>query len=416
MGLVRRWRQITWMIVVGLLPGSYMLWCAPKVDRKGVSPPVSVVYLRPRNDRGRTFDLMLLASARASSGARLVCSLRNAWLHSIRRQLSGPPVPDAVGMLPSPAGDWLLVWDGGRQPAASGSSVFNEGITTEWSVIRLQDGKRTKIAVSKVDFSYDVAIIPSWSDSHTVQFRDVKGPHTVDVLKLARKAPLHLQPFPGPEPSLDHLQWTGAEGPELLTKAAGKLRGCVTALRQMAPRLDLKWNPKWSANREEWACLLATGVPLPSRTRGWLGPKAQASLSPDGSKLAVADRGVQKRLTSRERPSYTAEVDGARLRVVEVASGRRLWEYQAFPKAIEYAPGAYHGLANPPMPLWTNPSVQDLRWSADGRYLSFTLYGDPQYEPVIPTVHVVDATAWREVLVIPHGVDVFVLPEPETQR
>jgi hypothetical protein len=378
--------------------------CASGADREQSPSRPAIVYMRPADTDGHVFDVMLRASGQLGGVDRRVCRLRNPWLGPHERLLSGPPVPDAVGILPSPTADWVLVWDGGSQRESFGHP---DGAMTEWSAVRLRDAARVKLAESAVDPWAGVSVVPSWSGHETIALRDAKGTKTVSVVGPPPTSCSRLMPFPSPGPGISY-QWTGAEGSELLVHAGAGLRDCVAALRQTASALELAWNPGWTMHREEWACALSSGIPLPPRARGRAGPGVQASPSPDGTKLAVADRGVRKRMRHRHPLRAQEEVDGVRLRAIKVPSGKQLWRYEVFPRAIEYGPGEFH-LGHPPMPLWTDTSLQDLRWSPDEHYLSFTLYSDPRYEPAIPTVHVVDAQTWREVLVIENAVDAFVL-------
>jgi len=261
-----------------------------------------------------------------------------------------------------------------------------------------------KIAESQVDSWNGVSVIPSWANEFTVLFRDAEGKSSIDV---RTPSSVHrLKPFAGAWPDT----WpTGSEGSELLQYKEGSIHEGAVALRRIAPALDLKWNTKWSVLREEWALYLGLGVPLPHSAHGAAGPIVGASLSPDKSNMAVADRGVQKYVARKQPFEIKKEVSGVRLRVVDLVSGKILFRYQAFPKAMEYPDG--YPMSNPPRPDWSSTYLEDLRWSPDGQYLSFTVYDDPQYKHEIPAVHIIDAQTWKETLCIPNAINAFILPD-----
>jgi hypothetical protein len=417
-----------WIIVGGILLAGSAHWYALKENSSGSgskqekkqntraehrgnldrgSPLTrTIVYFRPQEQDEDSVDVMLRAPAKTGKRDRFICTLRNVWLDPNKQLLLGAIVPDAVGMLPSPTGEWLLLWDGGSQP---GFFDDQSEATTEWSVIHLQDKKRMKIAESQVDFWNGVSVIPSWANEFTVLFRDAKGKSIIDVRKSASINSHYLKPFASAGRYGPGYQWTESEGSEPLLYKVGSIHDGVVSLRQIAPALNLKWNADWPVLREEWASLLGMGLPLPPRVHGVWGIGVEASLSPDRSNMAVADRGVQK-LLKHKFPSFTQQMDGVRLRVVDVVSGKILFQYEAFPKAIEYPVGGFR-MRQPDLPLFTSTVLEDLRWSPDGQYLSFTVYDDPEYKHEIPAVHIIDAQTWKETLCIPNAINAFILPD-----
>jgi hypothetical protein len=99
-----------------------------------------------------------------------------------------------------------------------------------------------------------------------------------------------------------------------------------------------------------------------------------------------------------EHPRFQQEMSGTRLDVFALGSGKRLWGVQYFPKPVEYPLG--YTLSFPGMPLWDTSAVDDLRWSRDARYLSYTQDH---------SVHVVSAREWEEVMTIPKAEDAFLV-------
>jgi len=407
-GFVRLRSRVVWAICVTavLLGGGSLCWFGALSRGEKVLPRF-VVYIRPRPDNEQAFEVVVRSPAGGDS--KVLCTLRNTWLGGLLWPLPGPLVPDAVGVLPSPTGDWLLAWG-----SKDDDQQHPREAVTEWFLVRRQDGTRTKIAESGVAHLWDgVAVVPSWASANVVLLDEATGTVRIDVRDLGRvEGWRELKPFAGPWHVIDR---PGSEALQQLLRhaaAAGLTAECSAALRRLPATLAPEWNPEWTASREEWACLLGLGIPVLPEARGWMGPWVQASLSPGRLRLAVADSGVRKRLKHRDA-RLSEDVDGARLRVVEIRSKRQLWYYQVFPRALEdaeYPGGRWIPLADPPMPLWTGTSIEDLRWSADGRYLSFTLYDDPRYMPAVPTVHVMDTDTWQEVLLIPNAMDAFVLP------
>jgi hypothetical protein len=111
----------------------------------------------------------------------------------------------------------------------------------------------------------------------------------------------------------------------------------------------------------------------------------------------------------RTEDGQLLNVGGSRLEVVQTRTGLHVWNTQAPPRSVPVPKG--EPAVNPsPLP-WVTPLYRNVRWSGDGRYLSFTLYDDPS-----PTVILVDTATWKEVLRIPNAMNAFVLPSAAVNR
>jgi len=89
----------------------------------------------------------------------------------------------------------------------------------------------------------------------------------------------------------------------------------------------------------------------------------------------------------------------ARVDVYELSSRRRLWGI-----SVPRQSTGSTDISVDPQECW----FSDIRWSRDGRYLSFTWHQPPYgYD----SVSVIDASTWREVLRVPNASNAFVVPD-----
>jgi len=386
----------TWLLVglVVLLAVAHWL---PILRRR--MPPL--VYAR-QTDTGievvkRTWKprelTVLYTSKNPSSGAH-----RPEWLrwHS--------DVPDEVGMLPSPDGEWLLVWS---QLFRSGQ--HNTSHATEWVAVRLSDGELVRLTEMQGERQW---VLPRWMDNTHVA---LEGPRATTCFDLNTDTPTrpdaHIQhDYP------DQKAWDEAQS-RLLSHSrshyALDLRRCLSAVERLTSELKLSEDASYSPSEPiEYAYLRPLGIPGLHELRRYFAPALAISSSPDGAMLARADQGVTRRLRIPPTNGYPQEIDaaGARLEVFEVASGRRLWGVELAPKPrrVTTPPNVEEFPGRPP---WVSPSFEDVRWSPDGQYLSFTIYDDPA-----PSAVVVSTSSWDEVLRIHNGLNPFVLTALEAAR
>jgi hypothetical protein len=161
----------------------------------------------------------------------------------------------------------------------------------------------------------------------------------------------------------------------------------------------------------EYTLMRSKGLPLASAWRGELPllPLLSFSVSPDGKRVAFTDMWLDAPPIAVETDGreMTVSAPGGRVEVFDMTSGLRLWraEIAAKPRQLPKP----RGRMNPSEKPWISPWVGDLRWSPDGRYLSFTLY-----DGLSPAAIIVDTASWQECLRIPDAMDAFVLPEPHS--
>lgn len=381
-------------------------------DRARLQMPESVVYISPLD--GKTDRLRIMERRRGSGKERVLYLAGNSWFHFFPLSVSSfpefqwarSPVPDAVGILPSPDGRWLLVW-GSELPAGAGTE------RTEWGVIRLSDGRYFKLTTTAVAAGVALeparqTVLPYWEDNETVGFEGAGGGAVYDVKNVGSPAANHPEKVTTqqPESLISPRPLAEYELAEYCRKHQGILRDAyLRALEKLQRELGLSSSP----GEYPWA--LTLGIPTS------VGPGAPLSLklaiSPDGKMLARADAGVSRRLKA---PWGDADVPGARIDVFVVSTKRRAWHTEVMPGAIPSTPPSRLNIVVDGVgPDSTLPEFRDLRWSRDGRYLSFTLY---LYEADAPwtssTVIVMDTRVWREVLRISNTMDAFVLPTPES--
>ena len=338
--------------------------------------------------------------------------------YPLQRDLFGARegVPDVVGILPSPDGSWLLAW--GPVPAESTPLGRRRGLSTEWIAICLRDGSVVKLTEAEDDWRVSRSLLPYWAGETRLVLEGSDGAWVFDleggaepgvVAATEQVVSAEQRGGTGAERLVKYLVRHYAEEREAYLAAVERLRG------PLGMEGSRQWKRRWPLWREEWPYLLTLGIPvglaLREPTAGWMTgwPRVEISCSPDERWVARADQGISRRLKRRDPPGR-ALVRGARLDVLEVSSGRRIWGTQALPTPTGYIPGHLRIGGFPPPALWNSPQFWDVRWSRDGRYLSFTLYDAPG-----PSVIVMDAKTWKEVLRIPNAMDAFVLPEPKEE-
>jgi hypothetical protein len=136
------------------------------------------------------------------------------------------------------------------------------------------------------------------------------------------------------------------------------------------------------------------------------------AISPD--RRLIARAGVLKAGQTFQLRRWWSEEEGpdvsntfeARADVFDVSSGRHVWGISVSrpstgPVAVSVSVSVQE--------CWFN----DVRWSEDGRYLSFT-WNQPPFG--YSWVSVVDASTWREVLRVCNGSNAFIVPDPSRAK
>lgn len=299
-------------------------------------------------------------------------------------------VPDALGFLPSPDGGWLLVWDTQYDLESGLPDV------TRWALVSLWERRTVDLGESRGE----AAFLPRWEDHQHVRLIGDESAAVFDVAagRQAGGLPMQIMAGHSEEALLEYSRRYHAQDKECLSCALTRLEAESKALASVSVRME----------PDGYIVLRSSGIPGLDKLRPLRPPWARpsAACSPDGSLVACA--GWWQYLPSPRDIADGAPVGdiafGGGLGIVEVASGTLVWHLEVAPR---YLPGRvpdYH--VNPPVSPWTSPTFRDLRWSHDGRYLSWTLHDDPS-----PRVIVVDTTSWREVLRIPDAMNAFVLAD-----
>ena len=126
------------------------------------------------------------------------------------------------------------------------------------------------------------------------------------------------------------------------------------------------------------------------------------AVSPDCrfiARAAVLRSGEVVTLARRHQLGDTSTFE-ARLDVYELSSGRRLWGI-----AIPWAATLVGDVAIARPYTRDEAWLGDLRWSGDGRYLSFTWHQGQR-----DSVSLVDASRWTEVWRLGNASNAFVIP------
>jgi hypothetical protein len=392
------------LCAVGAASGA---WWLHMEECCGTAPVLdaAVVYIQrmaPSSDAAEYVgDSAELVYIRPGRQARQVVLL-SSWPLS-----SFTPVPDVLGMLPSPDGRWVIAW----VPHLPWSRRGHVTATTDWMAIRLEDGKLVRLGETAVTLDEGQPLLPYWPDVEHVALEGTCGTSTF-VLAAGKQSPAQdaaVRPMWGR--CLDGVTVATVEQ-FLNAHFSRELSQYRAALAKHGPALGMgdvsRWRRQWSLWRDEWPFALPLGIPLPEEVRdpvgrpmaGW--PHIEIACSPDGGEIARADEGIHQSVRHL-KPNGRSEEAGARLTVFDADSGKHLWETRIRPRSVEYPMG--YPMTNPPMPLYTSPQIRDIRWSEDGHYLSFTLYDDPA-----PSVIVIETTTWKEAKRIPNAMNAFVLP------
>jgi hypothetical protein len=338
-------------------------------------------------------------------------------------------IPDMMGFLPSPDGRLMHVWE----------TVLDRHmvpVRTEWWVVGLPDARRELIG----QVAGAAGVLPYWESGDRLLLERGATSAVVDTRGRQLRVSQALSRVAGP--GGDTREVDAGWSPKVRTWTTEYLRrhyrsqlACLKrALSRGRPDLGIerylvaRGSPP--ADTAEDFLLRPLGIvntdPTMAAKMNW----PEVSFSPDRGFIACAMVTVTNK-TSQDRsedgrPRYYWGAQ-ARLDVYDVASGRRIWEKTAPWDARIIA---YEGEGLPVAeysPRYDEePFFCDLRWSPDGRYLSFTA-SHGEREPTdlviadmgakrVDSVSVVDTETWREVLRIPDARGAFVVPLAAVNR
>jgi hypothetical protein len=320
------------------------------------------------------------------------------------------PMPVILGYLPAPDASWLLLWHSrGRRGDE----------TTSWLTFRLPDGAADELGETPgLPWLSALSPLPYWDrwDDHD---RLVLLPgscfFTPDLSTLWGALPGPETPIPEPSargPLGDAQDRLTAYCEQHHQAEAEHLRA---AFAKLANEMEVGYLGFDDPGASPYLLLLSLGIPS-ARSMGrdgWSIPTRHAACSPDGRLIAYADTWKHQGLPTPEGHLPSSYGTGARLDVFDVATGRRLW-YARRPSAPRWVSEASKTVRQPIE--WTHPRFADLRWSRDGRYLSFTTCED-LYSASEPScnVTVLDVAQLRPVLYLPNGSNAFVITPPAAE-
>ena len=323
-------------------------------------------------------------------------------IYAGRRTLSGR-LPVQLGFLPSPDGRWVCVWETSYGEQGLGT----EPLKTAWTAVQLRSGRKLDIGSQPGIVGY----LPYWSDSQTLLLE--KGATTVAFNAATGRVTPHLQTergVPG---------FSGERDVDAESEPAADWRS-----QYLRRHFDREWEALLQAEQsfpEELGIspyLSVRAYPEPDtavdvllrpmgivglwgyRRRKLIWPTL--AVSPDGrfiARAAVLRSGEVVTLARRHQLGHTSTFE-ARLDVYELSSGRRLWGI-----AIPWAATLAGDLAIARPYTREEAWLGDLRWSGDGRYLSFTWHQGQR-----DSVSVVDGSRWTEALRLPDAANAFVIP------
>jgi hypothetical protein len=302
-------------------------------------------------------------------------------------------MPDEFGFLPSPSGRLLLVWE-----ESSRTDRYGLPMEARWTVVTLADGNAVRLATTHGR----IALLPHWLSDTELVLMGEGGAET--RIAVGAPGPLALPPISrdGGQKARDEYRrrYCQTEHDELLS-----------ALQKSEDELGLRgFHELMDERRWQWAVsdMVLWPLGMPRLDTLWIYGyrRPQASFSPDGTLLALADAWTEAPAVEvwHGDEKVTIHTSGARLVVYRAATGQRVWAQMTPPKPRRLPENGPR--VNPsPMP-WVTAPYRDPRWSPDGRYLSFTKYDYPG----VPEVNVVEVSTWEQVVRIPRAADAFIVP------
>ncbi|NIM06826.1 MAG: hypothetical protein GTO55_09820 [Armatimonadetes bacterium] len=322
-------------------------------------------------------------------------------------------IPDELGYLPSPDGKWLLVWD----TEESYSHQDGDQSTTRWLVIRLTDGKQLEIG--KVPGK--AWLLPYWQDSgHIALMGEIEEKTVFDVEteQLCRPLPQ------GGRRESDAAASKASENrlvsycQDYHPKDWKYLQLAISGLEKQLELSDYYSHLFVAKEPREYLILRTLGIPscglLQPQCGGRHFKAPRVAFSPDYSVIArsYAWQSEPAKQRSGSVAREKAIGSGVHLEIFEVGSGKRVWSI-GFASKPRVLPKGWPFINPPPLPF-TTPEIWDTRFSADGRYLSFTTSDEDVGSGYI--VRIVDTANWQEVLRLSDATNAFVIPMPKQNQ
>jgi hypothetical protein len=316
-------------------------------------------------------------------------------------------IPSDFGFLPSPDGHWLLIWvtPWDEHFAQSG---------TRWLVVNTRNGRSSQIARASGEGGY----LPYWLDARRVALEKGDKRLVFDVLTRARVGalpPAYIDRY-GPTRDIDSqhavpIRW---RHDYLARHYAPELQCLRSALRSLEAQLQvadyLLWGRGYEPDTPE--DLLLRPLRVVDRTGYNAGKSAWPSIacSPDGKRIARAVVLPGRRIGVGGAAIAAGAV--ARIDVFALPSGERLWG-----EAINWQRALIGDVVGGAPARLREPFFADVRWSPDGKYLSYSVYRELRMNgEASDAVSVVDAVTWREVFTAVGATSAFVVPGSDRPR
>jgi hypothetical protein len=330
------------------------------------------------------------------------CDFASEKTHYISTVEAQGMLGDTHGFLPSPDGKWLITWKADREAMKDGWCPIL------WQAVRVQDGK--SVPLGHVP-PLEADLLPAWLDNEHAALEGDTARVIFDVKTqqlsghLPQVEPYHEDQYDTwrkmriarvvaylhehyPQQTQAWLRFARQHNNEL---AAG---GFVADPNEPVETLLFRKNGLTSlgiiANRDRYT------------ETGYAGMPASAAVSPDGKLIACAGAFHYRNV------GYSFYQADARLGVFAADSGKLIWS-----TSIAARKRRQEGVTvttSVPLPF-TQPEIRELRFSADGRYLSYT--GTAEEDDYSEIVHVIDTSTWKEIVRVPNAEDAFIMPAPE---
>ena len=377
----------------------------------------ALIYLRRQSEGPNARDSFQAIWQRADSeeDARVLYETGCRSEDDIWEGPDGGP-PTDFGILPSPDGRWLHVWESAHHTDDRAKAK------TVWSVVEVLTGRQLTIGELPTDV---VGYFPYWQAAQLLSLEKGDEATLFDVRtgQLTQPLPLPRHPPLSPaERDIDatHRPRTAEWRQDYVTRHyAQELKALDSALATFGRELGVS-NYLREQEYPDLPDVPADMLMRPFGVLSWDGPGhskliwPSVAISPDLSLLArtaFVPTG-RRRATDFRGNSYRGYTFDARIDVYALPSGRHLWG-QSVPQRNPQARDVAYHFVHARLASVVDPWFKDPRWSSDGSYLAFATQHAPSQRE---TVSVLDTSSWQIVQQIEDATDAFIVPAPEPTK
>jgi len=342
----------------------------------------------------QTTEDMLIYARASTQGVEIVLQDMSSGTSRVVYASALPGgIPDDLGYLPSLDGQWLVVWD--CSPRRQSPPV------TRWLLVHTPDA--TVRELGEMDGFPE--LLPYWRDDQHVVLEGHGGPVMFYVNAKAYKWPFRQNP--GPKAYEEFRARLAGFGKRYYSADRTVLFHALKALgRELGLAEYLNRN---SSEPREYLFLRSIGIPGQRQLRDpIMSPRfAKMAISPDRKLVARAYAREPERVSVPRGDSKSVEISllGSRLDVFRIRSRELLWSTKTRPRPRRFPKGGPRVF--PSMLPWVEPSFSHMRWSANGRYFTFTTDDIPA-----PSITVMDALTWTEIIHIESAGNAFAVSSP----